>query len=726
MHRPFLLPLILASTMACNSTPSPDTEPAQGDLEAGLQDLGKADAFDSGVSVFGFGINLRGAVARALYNHMNDSDAPAITFRGFRLLRGPRTACITNGEATFCQLIGHSSMSESEDFEATIEGPAAGFVASLGFNAWFACTSGSCAIERSEVLTLEFEGLEDLGEDYVYEGWAVTGAFGAQTTDRFADPSGRIHQRVAASVAEEAITYVLTIEPRRGDESSPAATHVLANAIPTGELVALTTEHPAALATDFASVAGAYLLATPSSPGSANSQGIWFLDPATGAATLSLPTLPEGWVYEGWVVDGGGPVSTGRFLSANGADFDGGGPAAGPEATPPFPGQDFIEPAMDLLGATVVISVEPEPDNSPAPFSIKPLIDVVADDVAPPAIQTLERADANRAHGWAILGGNEIARVGEVWTADRVGGFVSVVDVATARPIANLVFGDVEPMYVNQSDRAGRVFVGDRRNNQVLVIDAETRSLERTIPVGAGVFHQWVNRDGKQLWVNNDIDNSSTVINVDSGEVIATVPMPADLIALGGKPHDVFVASDGSVAFVTIVGIEGDRDAVVRFDTSTFEETHRADVGKDPHVFMVPAHEAVLVASQDTSEVAFLDRWNLDLLTTTSVPGAHGITGADDGRVYVTNTPGGGLDALFAIDANDATVLSDDGVEAPMGDGNPHNVTINRAGTMLFVTHSGGNARTVSFYEVSKTSPLPILVGEVTVGRNPFGLGFVH
>ncbi|WP_370478117.1 hypothetical protein [Tamlana flava] len=31
----------------------------------------------------------------------------------------------------------------------------------------------------------------------------------------------------------------------------------------------------------------------------------------------------------------------------------------------------------DLRGATVVISVEPDPDNSPAPFTLKPLAHMV-------------------------------------------------------------------------------------------------------------------------------------------------------------------------------------------------------------------------------------------------------------------------------------------------------------------------------------------------------------
>ena len=51
---------------------------------------------------------------------------------------------------------------------------------------------------------------------------------------------------------------------------------------------------------------------------------------------------------------------------------------------PAFPGEDYIQNApngltfpTDLKGATIVISVEPVPDNSTNPFTLKPLAHVV-------------------------------------------------------------------------------------------------------------------------------------------------------------------------------------------------------------------------------------------------------------------------------------------------------------------------------------------------------------
>lgn len=116
-----------------------------------------------------------------------------------------------------------------------------------------------------------------------------------------------------------------------------------------------------------------------------------------------LPTLPAGWAYEGWVVTAAGPVTTGRFLTPNGADSDGGGPTAGPLAGPPRPGQDFINPPMNLVGATIAITVEPQPDNSPAPFRIRPLTDEVVDDIAPPTTQELANTKDVRPSGRLVL-----------------------------------------------------------------------------------------------------------------------------------------------------------------------------------------------------------------------------------------------------------------------------------------------------------------------------------
>lgn len=240
-----------------------------------------------------------------------------------------------------------------------------------------ACSSDSDTVATNDAtLNLAFTALDDLGADYVYEGWLLVNG-SPVSTGRFTSNSNDV-QTASVEDVDAATKYILTIEPATGDDPAPADTHVLAGDI-VGSAATLTIADADAVGTDFVNSTGSFIIATPSAPDASHTQGIWWLN--AGAASLNLPTLPAGWAYEGWVAGPDGPVSTGTFTDTAAADSDAGGAAAGPEPTPPFPGQDFINPATVIIGMAAVISVEPSPDNSPAPFGIKPLIDDDIQDV---------------------------------------------------------------------------------------------------------------------------------------------------------------------------------------------------------------------------------------------------------------------------------------------------------------------------------------------------------
>ncbi len=243
-------------------------------------------------------------------------------------------------------------------------------------------------LAAADTAYLEFssDGLEPLGPGFVYEGWLIVDG-APVSAGRFSVTADSSLSRSAFAVDVDDIaavsSYVLTIEPMVDADPGPSHTHVLAGDF-SGGTAMLSAGHGAALGDDFSSATGPYILNAPSGGGAADYfNGIWWLDPSTGPGpTLELPTLPAGWAYEGWVASAGGPVSTGRFLTASGDDSDVGGISAGPHATPPFPGQDFINPTFDLLdGFAAVISIEPDPDDSPGPFAFKPLVDGMIDDL---------------------------------------------------------------------------------------------------------------------------------------------------------------------------------------------------------------------------------------------------------------------------------------------------------------------------------------------------------
>lgn len=264
-----------------------------------------------------------------------------------------------------------------------------GALALVAAAALSAC-GGSDGVEPS--LDLSLSGLEDLGPTAVYEGWLIVkGA--PVTTGRFTvNAAGQLSQSrfaVTREQADAAATFVLTIEPAQNDVPAPTDTHLLAGDFDASKTSAtLSMAHPAALGTNFSTATASFILTTPTSAATNDEdQGIWFLNMVNGApqASVVAPTLPKGWVYEGWVVVNGKPISTGRFTKFNVADSDGAGPTAGPLGSPPFPGQDFINPPVKLPGGMAVISVEPEVDNSPAPFTLKPLVGPIGAALAPTA-----------------------------------------------------------------------------------------------------------------------------------------------------------------------------------------------------------------------------------------------------------------------------------------------------------------------------------------------------
>lgn len=247
----------------------------------------------------------------------------------------------------------------------------------------------SCGDEDSQ-LSLSITGLEDLGSGYAYEGWIMvegepktTGVFNVNSEGNLSQTSFDIN----ADDLEAATAFILTIEPSPDPDPAPSNVHILAGDF-SNESANLTVSDSRAIGTDFTDASGSYILATPTdgTPEDETS-GVWFLDNSSGTAVsgLSIPTLPEGWVYEGWAVIDGTPVTTGTFTSSEGVDAA--APYSGSAQGPPFPGEDFLTNApsgltfpTNLQGATIVISVEPVPDNSPAPFLLKPLVGMTATD----------------------------------------------------------------------------------------------------------------------------------------------------------------------------------------------------------------------------------------------------------------------------------------------------------------------------------------------------------
>lgn len=248
------------------------------------------------------------------------------------------------------------------------------FVASL----IAACNNNDDDVTTSN-LTLNLVGLETLGSEFVYEGWVIVNGEPI-STGTFTSVTFPQTFSVDSDDLDNASAFVLSIEPRVDPDPAPAPTKILRGSF-SGNSAAVTTE----IVGDFSTASGSFFLRTPTDESGINNgndeNGVWFGVPGMPPTPdFVLPTLPAGWAYEGWVIGDAGPISTGTFTAFN--TMDSGNLLSGTlnNAGPPVPGEDFFNNAptgetfpLDVRGRRVVISVEPVPDDSSSPFTLKPL-----------------------------------------------------------------------------------------------------------------------------------------------------------------------------------------------------------------------------------------------------------------------------------------------------------------------------------------------------------------
>ncbi len=299
--------------------------------------------------------------------------------------------------------------------------------------------------------------------------------------------------------------------------------------------------------------------------------------------------------------------------------------------------------------------------------------------------------------------------------ANRASGTISVINSDTDQIEQTISLpNNGEPMYVVYNDLSNTILVGDY-NGRVVGYDGMSLNFAGSANAGAGVFHMWLSPDNQQLWVNNELDKTISVINPNTYATISTFSIPADLLALGYKPHDVIVMPNNAAAFVSMLGPLNE-DYVVKYSATSFQEIDRVAVGLDPHLSLTANNPYLYVASQGADELKVLNRSDLSEVTTLSIPNAHGLGMSPDGNyLYVGNISDGGTNATYTVDLSSNTLVGAP-VDAPFG---PHNYSVTSDIQKLYVTHSGAMSDQVSVYNLG---PNPSLLTTITVENNPFGL----
>ena len=307
---------------------------------------------------------------------------------------------------------------------------------------------------------------------------------------------------------------------------------------------------------------------------------------------------------------------------------------------------------------------------------------------------------------YACGGGNNTLTENVVVT-NRGDGTLTVIDAQTDTVKQTVSIPGSDPMYVVFVKQTNRLYVGDRKQNKVHILNPVNFSIESSVDVGKGVFHMWADGQGEQLWVANDIDNTISVIKL-SDRTVRTLPVPA-------KPHDVFLTADGKTAFVSLI-VEGAPDKVLRFNAKTLVQEAEVAVAEDPHLFFVEQDQKLYVPNQEGG--LFVLNQSLQLDYKLALTGSHGIYPSRNGKfVFMTNISG---KQLYSLDTK-TKALTEPALDLTVN--TPHNLVVNGDDKKLFVTHSGGTANQVTVYNIDAQGHLKFSK-PITAGLNPFGIAY--
>ncbi|HEX7180846.1 MAG TPA: PQQ-dependent catabolism-associated beta-propeller protein [Thermoanaerobaculia bacterium] len=297
------------------------------------------------------------------------------------------------------------------------------------------------------------------------------------------------------------------------------------------------------------------------------------------------------------------------------------------------------------------------------------------------------------------------------YVSNERSGTVTILDVATDKPVANLrvhgrprgiqVSADGKTIYVARSDPQNR-----KQNplDAVLAIDVRQRQVVAKYDGGSDPEQFAVSPDGKRLFISNEDAGTASVTQVekDKGKVIAT-------LIVGIEPEGVAISPDGRWVYVTAET----SNTVSVIDTKKNEVAASFLVDPRPRAAAFsPDGRRAYVTAEIGGTVSVVDVATHQVVSTIDLgPRAKpvGVVVSPDGkRVYVANGHGNSVAVIDA--AKDKVVAT-----IPVGK-RPWGVALTRDGRKLYTANGVSNDVSVIDTATNK------VMATVKVGDGPWGV----
>jgi YVTN family beta-propeller protein len=211
---------------------------------------------------------------------------------------------------------------------------------------------------------------------------------------------------------------------------------------------------------------------------------------------------------------------------------------------------------------------------------------------------------------------------GKVYTADERSNQLSVLDKASFTIVKTIATGAASfPHHMIASPNGNFVYFGRYNTNTVGVVDTTVDEMVHVWPASANPLAKthavWITNDGKELYATNEVANSVSKLDAETGELIWELP-------IGSRPSEVLVTPDSKTAYVTVRNENKVRILDISGDTPTL--TGEAVIGVQPDTMQVTNDGKTLVVGlRSIPQMALMDTETLQVRFV-SFPG-YGISG---------------------------------------------------------------------------------------------------
>ena len=325
--------------------------------------------------------------------------------------------------------------------------------------------------------------------------------------------------------------------------------------------------------------------------------------------------------------------------------------------------------------------------------------------------------------GLSLASGLALAQQGYlVYATNEDSNNVSVIDGASNQVVATIDIGK-RPRGLKVSPDGSRLYVAvsgapkcpptmddeecekleaDLTADGIAEVDTATRAVFRVLPSGLDPEQFDVNWTTGLMYVANENANQTSILNVEKGEIIATV-------ATGLEPEGVRVSPDGKVAYVTG---EVASDITV-IDTATGSMKSKIKVGLRPRdIAFSSDSKTAYISNEVGASIAVIDVASSAVMNTFALPEGSLPMGLvlspDNQTLYVAN---GRAKTVVAMNVADGTIKAS--VEAGR---RPWGMTMSPDGSKLYTANGPGND--VSVIDVATFK----VVATVPVGSTPWGV----